>query len=311
MLFQPGKLSLGLVLPIQSRQQREVDFDRQIDLARHAERLGLSALWVRDVPLNSADYPDPIGHSDPWVLMGALAAVTKRISLVTGAIVLPLRHPLHIAKAALSMNDISHGRFVLGLGSGDRPSEFAVFDRDFQGRKELFRHHWSRVATAVAEPAEIYDAEGSRYSTFELLPRNHPAAIPMLAVGSASQSLEWIARNAMGWATYHRPLVAQRDRIMLWQSAVAKTTIDFRSFSQAMALELLDDPGAGAEEINLGYRLGRNALIDILRELRRIGVHHVMFNVSNPTRPAMDVLDELAADVIPVINEEANPATST
>lgn len=129
MLFQPEKLSLGIVLPIQPRTIKEaettdIDFALQLDLAARADALGFAALWVRDVPLNSPAYPDPIGHSDPFVLLGALAAMTRRITLATGAIVLPLRHPLHIAKAALSLDALSGGRFLLGLGSGDRPSEF-------------------------------------------------------------------------------------------------------------------------------------------------------------------------------------------
>ncbi|MEZ2130204.1 MULTISPECIES: TIGR03571 family LLM class oxidoreductase [unclassified Sinorhizobium] len=301
MLFEPDRLSLGLVLPMQSRQQQKIDLSRQIALAQKADRLGFSALWVRDVPLNSRDYPDPIGHSDPWVLLGALAVSTSRIHLVTGAIVLPLRHPLHIAKAALSMNDLSSGRFVLGLGSGDRPSEFALFGRDFDARKELFRINWTHLAAALGERGDVLDAEGIPQPMFELLPRLVASQVPMLAVGSATQSLEWIARNAIGWATYHRPFAAQRDRIALWRRAVAKTTDEFRSFSQAMALELVDDPDTPAEDINLGYRLGRHALVRILRELRGTDVHHVMFNLTDSPRPVEEVLDEIAAEVMPAI----------
>jgi alkanesulfonate monooxygenase SsuD/methylene tetrahydromethanopterin reductase-like flavin-dependent oxidoreductase (luciferase family) len=111
---------------MQEQERHDIDFGLQLKLARRADELGFSAIWVRDVPLNSPAYPDSVGHSDPWVLLGALAASTRSIALATGAIVLPLRHPLHVAKAALSMDALSSGRFILGLGSGDRPSEFAA-----------------------------------------------------------------------------------------------------------------------------------------------------------------------------------------
>lgn len=301
MLFAPDRLSLGIVLPMQSRERRDVDPAVQLALARRADELGFAALWLRDVPLNSSGYPDPIGHSDPWVLAGALAATTTRIEIVTGAVVLPLRHPLHVAKAALSMNDLSGGRFTLGLGSGDRSTEYALFGQDFERRKELFRGNWQRVAAALQNDPAVLDEAGLDRADFELLPRVERREVPMIAVGSSGQSLEWIARNAQGWATYHRELAIQKDRIALWKKAVAKSTQKFRSFSQAMGLELVDDPAAPAETIGLGYRSGRLALIDILEELRDAGVNHVMFNLGGGSRPVADVLSELASDVLPAL----------
>jgi len=299
MLFAPDRLSLGIVLPMQSREQRDVDLAAQLALARQADELGFAALWLRDVPLNSPGYPDPIGHSDPWVLAGALAAVTKKIEIVTGAIVLPLRHPLHVAKAALSLNDLSGGRFTLGLGSGDRPPEYELFGRGFEIRKELFRDNWQRVAAALRSDPSVLDEAGQERPDFELLPRVERRRVPMIAVGSSGQSLEWIARNAEGWATYHREFAVQKDRIALWKNAVAKSTTQIRSFSQAMALHLLDDPKAPAETAGLGYRTGRLALVDILKELREAGVSHVMFNIGGGRRPVPEVLSELASDILP------------
>ncbi|MDK4706606.1 LLM class flavin-dependent oxidoreductase [Rhizobium sp. CNPSo 4062] len=144
MLFHPDRLSFGIVLPAQTRTAADIEFDAQLGIAAQADKLGFDALWVRDVPLNSESYPDPIGHADPWVLLGALAASTSRIALATGAIVLPLRHPLHIAKAALSVASLSKDRLVLGLGSGDRPSEY-----DFSERKlRTAKHSFNRIGSA-------------------------------------------------------------------------------------------------------------------------------------------------------------------
>ena len=110
-VFRDQQLSVGLSLPMLQAGQTIADFHEQLSLARLADTLGFRALWVRDVPLNSADYPDPVGHLDPWVFLGALAAQTERIALASGAIVLTLRHPLHIAKGAISTNALSGDRF--------------------------------------------------------------------------------------------------------------------------------------------------------------------------------------------------------
>ncbi|NLS01083.1 TIGR03571 family LLM class oxidoreductase [Rhizobium sp. P38BS-XIX] len=301
MLFHPDRLSFGIVLPAQERTRADVQFDTQLSVARDADDLGLQALWVRDVPLNSDAYPDPIGHADPWVFLGALAASTSRIALATGAIVLPLRHPLHIAKAALSMAALSKGRFMLGLGSGDRPTEYEVFGRDIENRKSIFQAGWDRIAAAIGSEQQVTGEDGRVRKEFTITPHQAQAGIPMVAVGSSSQSLEWIARHASAWMTYYRPLAVQKDRLGLWQNAQAKVTTEFRGFGQSMVLELIEKPDAPYEEVNLGGKTGRRGLIDALSAMREAGIHHVAFNLTSKSRPAREVMEEISRDVMPAL----------
>lgn len=300
-LFHPDRLSFGIVLPVQARTAADIQFDTQLDIAAQADKLGFDALWVRDVPLNSESYPDPVGHADPWVLLGALAASTSRIALATGAIVLPLRHPLHIAKAALSTASLSKGRFVLGLGSGDRPGEYEMFGEDVENRKALFQSHWERLAAALRSSQEVIDESGRVRNEFAVRPGLQQGAVPMVAVGSSSQSLEWIARHATAWMTYYRPLSVQKDRLALWHNAQAKAATDFRGFGQSMVLELLDNSQAAYEELNLGGRTGRQGLIGALSTMREAGIHHVAFNLVTQGRPPGEVIEEIAADILPAI----------
>jgi luciferase-type oxidoreductase len=299
-LFSEGQLSVGLTLPLLSSGNIVADFDEQIALAKLSDEFGFSALWVRDVPLNSMDYPDPVGHLDPWVFLGALASHTQKIALVSGAIVLTLRHPLHIAKAAVSVNALSHGRFILGLGSGDRPQEYAAFGNDPNKRRDLYRRHWDTVASAVgSEPRIIPDQSPPEASEFFLLPGGS-TPIPMIAVGSGGQSVDWIARNAIGWMTYHREPETQRARHSMWRAAVDRVAPgEFRAFGVAMALDLAANVDEPAQERSLGYRTGRRDLVKILREMRDTGTHHVTLNLQASGRPTREILEELAADVLP------------
>lgn len=300
MFFEKDRLSLGLILPAQRRALSDFEFESQLSLARRADNGGFAALWVRDVPLNSETYPDPIGHSDPWVLLGALAATTSQIELVTGAIVLPLRHPLHIAKAALSVQALSHGRFTIGLGSGDRPAEYEIFGEDIEKRKKIFRDHWQQLAIAFGDGEAVEGINAEVRSEFSIRPRLG-GPVQMLAVGSSSQSLEWIARHSIGWMTYYRDLYAQKDRIALWHAAIGKVTPGFKGFGQSMALELIEDPDRAPEPINLGIRTGRKGLIEAIRAMRDSGVHHLALNIITAERPPADVIDEIASDIIPEV----------
>jgi luciferase-type oxidoreductase len=298
MIFRQNEISLGIVLPAQARIKNDFDFPQQIAIARRADQLGFAGLWVRDVPLNSDRYPDPVGHAEPWVLLGMLAASTEHIALGTAAIVLPLRHPLHVAKAALTMASSSAGRFLLGLGSGDRPGEYGAFGRNYEDRKVIFQNGWEEVSAALAGQGNL---SGVANEQFYLRPRTDGVTIPLLAVGSSGQSLEWIAKNAFGWMTYYRELTIQRDRIALWNKAKEKVTDGFRALGQAMALELLHDPNAPYEEAALGGRSGRKGLVAMFTKMREMGVHHVALNIVSAQRPVEEVMDEIASDVLPAL----------
>ncbi|MBN3755547.1 TIGR03571 family LLM class oxidoreductase [Paraburkholderia sp. Tr-20389] len=302
-VFSAGRLSIGLTLPLLRAGTIVADFREQVALATLADTLGFRALWVRDVPLNSADYPDPVGHLDPWVLLGALASHTTRIALASGAIVLTLRHPLHIAKSAGSVQALSNGRFILGLGSGDRPPEYAAFGRDAEARRELYRAHWETVAAALGEaPRVIPDLRPEDAPEFMLLPRP-PLPVPMLAVGSGGQSVDWIARHSIGWMTYHREPETQRSRHSMWRAAVERLPVPaFRAFGVAMRLDLSDDPHEPATPLSLGYRAGRHALLALLADMRETGTHHVTLNLASE-RPVRDAMAELAADVLPAFHD--------
>ena len=123
-MFAPDRLTLGVFFPIEAFSGDEPTMVGQERLARRAEQLGYAGLWVRDGPLRDPSFGDVGQIYDPWVYLGWIAAQTRTIALAAGSIILPLRHPLHVAKAAASVDQLSGGRFVLGIASGDRPVEF-------------------------------------------------------------------------------------------------------------------------------------------------------------------------------------------
>jgi len=296
-VFVPDRLTVGLMTPMQGQAGALADLDLAQQQARLADALGFAALWTRDVPLmipqGSAN--ETAALDDPFLWLAALAAVTQDIVLASGAIVLPLRHPLHVAKAALTLDRISHGRLLLGVGSGDRPEEFARFGVDLETRDLAFREHWA----AVREALEPGPGAGVGEGQYRVLPPPQ-ARIPMIAVGSARQSLQWIAEHADGWASYHREEDRQKGRIALWQMAQDQRSPGLRKpFIQSVQLDLLDDPAAPPEAIELGLRTGRHALAAYLERMRELGVAHILFNLQRGPRPVDDVLRELGEHILP------------
>ncbi|ALC06395.1 coenzyme F420-dependent N5,N10-methylene tetrahydromethanopterin reductase [Corynebacterium deserti GIMN1.010] len=289
------KISLGLMTPLGPELGRGemVPPERSIELAQLAEQVGFTGVWVRDVPLavpqgitaleKQATYLD-----DPFLMLGAMAAATSTIAIGTAATVLPLRHPLHVAKSALTLDRLSHGRFVLGIGSGDRPEEFEIFGKSLDDRRADIRSGWATLRAALSpDPAER-DA-----LTFP--PTTAPTAqIPMIVVGSARQTVQWIARNADGWATYYRPADAQVGRLDLWNQARGETNPLLIS---SMGLHLTET--TTRKELALGVSVGSEELIQHLHTMDSMGIDHVILNIQG--RPADEVLHQISEEVMPYL----------
>lgn len=301
-VFRPGKLTLGLMTPFTEAAGQMASLDDTIRLAALADALGFAALWTRDVPLAIPQGSAHISSTldDPFLWLAALAHATEHIAVGAAAIVLPLRHPLHVAKASLTLDRLSSGRFILGLGSGDRPDEFASFGENLDTRRDSYRERWPLLRAALSPDAAqrqvLLDATGG-HDLFAL----PSAQIPMLVVGSARQSLQWTAEHADGWATYHRPEARQKGRIGLWQQALGqKAAGSDKPFVQSVQLDLLADPTAPSEPLELGLRSGRQGLIRYLRSLQELGVAHVIFNLADNGRPEHEVLREIGTEIIPL-----------
>lgn len=131
-VFRFNRLSLGLVVPLEAYPHGPVpSMTRHAERVRLVEKLGFSAIWLRDVPFNVPSFGDAGQVYDPFVYLGLLAGQTERIALGVASIVMPLRHPAHVTKAAASVDVLSGGRLILGVASGDRPEEYPALNRPY------------------------------------------------------------------------------------------------------------------------------------------------------------------------------------
>jgi luciferase-type oxidoreductase len=278
----------------------------QEQLARRAEELGFAALWFRDVPLRDPNFGDIGQVFDPWVYLGWIAAQTRTIALATGSIILPVRHPLHTAKAAASVDQLSGGRLVLGVASGDRPVEFPAFGVDFENRGGIFRENLRVIRTVLAEEfPRLESSSGTLLGMADLVPKP-VGRLPIMVTGNSRQTLSWIAENADGWIMYPRSLDQQAATVRRWREAVDLAAPGtFKPFAQSFYVDLGDNPNEPPAPIHLGLRGGRKVIFEFLDALRKIGVNHVILNLKYGRRDAGEVLQEIGREILPQLDAQA------
>ncbi len=299
-MFAPGRLTLGVFFPIEAFSGDRPTMRDQEHLARRAEELGFAALWFRDVPLRDPTFGDVGQMFDPFGYLGYIAAQTRTIALATGAIVLPLRHPLHTAKAAASVDRLTGGRLVLGVASGDRPVEFPAFGVAYQRRDALFRENLRVIREALADEFPVIRSEyGILSGNAELVPKP-TGHLPIMVTGLSRQDLGWIAEHSDGWITYPRSIPQQVELVRRWRNAVAAVAPGtFKPFAQSLYIDLASDPDGPPEPVHLGFRGGRNVVFRFLDGLRAAGVNHVGLNFKFSRRDATENLEEIGREILP------------
>lgn len=299
-VFRPGRLSLGLVVPLEQYGNGPVpSMTRHLERVQLAESLGFSAVWLRDVPFNVPSFGDAGQIYDPFVYLGLLAGATERIGLGVASIVLPLRHPAHVAKAAASADVLSDGRLILGVASGDRPDEYPAMNVPFAERGARFRASYRYIRNMWAEYPTFDTRYGASQGGMDMLPKPASGGLPLLVTGGSQQSPAWVAENADGWMTYPRDVAAQAQCIEDWNARVAAAGQPAKPVMQPLYIDLATDPDAPPQPLHLGFRLGSKHLRSYLKSVEAAGMNHVALNLRFNLSDIETTLKRLADEILP------------
>lgn len=304
-MFAPGCLTLGIFLPLRYYAGDMAVLQGQADLVEAIDRLGFAAVWVRDIPLFDPLFGDAGQVFDPFTYLAFLAARTKRVALATGSMVFPLRHPIDLAKASATIDQLSGGRLVLGIASGDRPIEFPAYGKAHEKRGESFAQTVHDFRQLMQTGRLSMDSPLGSFQQAELLPKPAAGAVPLIVTGASGQSLAWIAEHADGWLTYpgmtHLPSGPRQlaQKILAWRRLLPDAV--FRPHMTNEWLDLVEDPHYPRTPLQGGYvlRTGRHGLIALLEEWQAAGVNHAALGIQFSRRPAAELVQELAEEVLP------------
>ncbi len=241
-------------------------------LLRAIEQLGFESVWLGDhialrgdhkahYPYSSdgryqlpADYP----FSDPFVLLSYAAALTTRLRLATGVYLLPLRNPFTTAKAVATLDALSRGRFIFGVGMGWMSDEFELMGSNFEDRGRRMGEYLELMTECWSKPAASFAGRTVTTQGFSFYPQPvqqpHP---PFVLGGNTDASLKRAVRMGDGW--FGIATTMDQARRLL-----ARLTEFERQSGRRQRLErsLLLAANTGVEEVRELEALGLDRMID-------------------------------------------------
>lgn len=190
-------LKVGVQLPETEYVAR---WSELAEMARVAEDIGLDSIWVGDHLLYRDEGEPARGPWEAWTQLAAIAAITERVELGPLVAATSFHNPAMLAKKAATLEEISGGRLILGLGAGWNEAEYRAYGYPFDHRVSRFEEAFTIIRLLLVEGR--CDFHGAYYSLTdaELLPRGPRPGGPPLMVGSIGErmlgiTLPWV----WGW----------------------------------------------------------------------------------------------------------------
>jgi probable F420-dependent oxidoreductase len=282
------------IVPINLREFAQTEI--LIPFVQRAEALGYESVWTAEHviipttytsvypynPSGKLPFPADAAIIDPLVALTFIAAATTRLRLGTGVNILPQMNPLYLAKWASSLDYLSHGRLMLGVGIGWLREEFAALGVPFAHRGKR-ADDYLRALKAVWTGEEVdYQGEFVHWHGFMMRPRPvQPGGVPLVIGGVSPTAIRRTVQYGDGWYV------------------IGKDLDEYRRHMQALADECTrQGRNQGDLEITAYWNYSREG-IDSLAVYEDLGIHRLLINVhALRERNIMTALERFAEQVI-------------
>lgn len=298
-------LKVGIQLP---EVEREVRWPELLDMVRAIEDLGFDSVWVGEHLLYRwADRPAR-GPWEAWTSLAAIAAATSRIELGPLVACTNFHNPALLAKQAATIDEISGGRFVLGLGAGWNKPEFEAFGFPQDHLVSRFEEAFTIIRTLLREGAIDFDGVWYKVRDCELSPRGPRVAGPPLMIGSRGpRMLRATMAHADSWNawfldTHNRPdgVPPLRDEVDAACREVGRDPNEVER-SVAVLVRLADGtgrlPGSTALEPIQPLSGEPAEIAESLRGFAREGIGHVQLVLDPITLASIQSLAPVLAEL--------------
>ena len=195
-----GNCAEGLTFPIPFANGADI-----VGLGVEAEKLGYDSVWANDHITTQLYVKKLWGKSpnyyEPLMILSYIASRTKRITLGTGVIVLPNRNLPILAKEVSTLDVLSGGRMILGIGSGAYKEEFEAMHPGLSigERSRVFEESLEGLCSLLTQSTASYDGKYVKFKEIELFPKPEQHPFPIYIGGNYHKSFERVSKYARGW----------------------------------------------------------------------------------------------------------------
>lgn len=303
-------MKIGLTLPIRN----DITAKANIEIGVQAEILGFDSVWVSDhviVPKNHIGSFSEIFH-DPFVLLSALAGVTEKISLGTSLIILPYRNPIVTAKMISTIDQLSAGRVIFGIGTGWMKEEFDVLGAPFKERGKRTNEYIEIINNLWTEDDPEHDGDFFNYANIKFEPkpvqRPHPS---ILVGGNSEKAWQRAVMLGSGWQpTWYSPEMYETEQEKINQFAERKSiSLDGFSYTvrnriaikhKSLSEDYTEMPGDNQPEY-LFSGTSDTILIEI-GKFQKHGVEHILLDpVVNNQEDYLTAMQIISEEIIPKV----------
>ncbi|WP_326722426.1 LLM class F420-dependent oxidoreductase [Streptomyces sp. NBC_00243] len=308
-----GRLAYGMQLPIQSQStiyaepwEAGAGPGDLVEIARAADRSGFAYLASCDhvaIPRRLASAMSTVWY-DPVATLALLAGVTEHVRLLSHVAIVGLRHPLITAKQYATLDHLSGGRLILGVGAGHVQEEFEVLGVDFERRGAVLDESIDALRAALGPDefpvhhGKLYDFEG-----LGQLPRPAQERVPVWVGGSSPAAVRRAAQRGDGWLPQGDPRDRLPEQIDRLKSLRAQAGVE-----EPLTIGAITEPLYVGEP---GWDVGRRtlhgapeALAESLRAYRAMGVHQIQVRFRSRSRTELtDQMAAFGAEVGPLLGE--------
>ena len=301
-------LKVGVELPIAVDKGRH-GTPRWADIsqmARHAEQIGFDSVWIEDHLLFRQEGRGSRGVWEGWAVIAAIAALTSRVEIGPLVSCMSFRNPAYLAKLADTIEEISGGRLILGIGAGWHEAEYRAFGYPFDHRVTRFEEGLRIVHGLLRQGKVDFVGRYHEARECELRPRGPRPGGPPILIGSiGARMLALLARYADLWNAYfphteNRPagVAPLRDRV---DAACREVGRDPATLGRTAAVFVDMAPGSGASPpLPAHWSFGPLAgpperLAEELRAYAREGIGHVQLWLEPNTLESLEAFAPVLA----------------
>jgi alkanesulfonate monooxygenase SsuD/methylene tetrahydromethanopterin reductase-like flavin-dependent oxidoreductase (luciferase family) len=299
-------LKVGVQLPEIERVAPWSDLAR---MATTAEALGYDSVWVGDHLLYRNPGEPPRGPWEAWTIMAALAAITERVQIGPLVACTSFHNPAMIAKKAATIDEVSGGRLILGLGAGWNAPEYAAFGYPYDHRVSRFEEAFTVIRQLLR--GEEVDFTGEYYRVEDCLidpPGPRPEGPPLMVGSGSPRMLDITMPYVQSWNAWYAWFDNQPANLAPWMqkvdeacervgrdpAEVERTSAIYVGLSKGSGRRVMNEENEAVQPL----RGSAESMADVLREFAGAGISHVQLVMDPITvesieefAPALEALD--------------------